>query len=125
MAESPGNPCAQPGFASQPILASQPIEANMDAAFFEPTRTAGSLEERLPQAILIREQLDRLGNWRERLSPGFQQVWSSGRLLFQVVGAAGYAGYFVSMHTLMRVVSGVLMAGTWYAIYRIKGLIRP
>jgi hypothetical protein len=50
-----------------------------------------------------------------------RRVYSAGRLLFQVIGCAGYAGYFVSMHTFMRVLSGALMAGTWYAIYRIKG----
>jgi len=84
-----------------------------------------SLEERLGQAAAIREQLDSLRGWGARLWPRFQRALSSGRLLFQVVGAAGYAGYFVSMHTLMRVVSGALMAGTWYAIYRFKGIGRP
>lgn len=123
MAESPANTCAQPAFA--PNYASQSIEANMGAVFPESQRTASSLEARLPQAIHIREQLDRVRSWPQRLSPRLQQVWSSGRLLFQVVGAAGYAGYFVSMHVFMRIVSGALMAGTWYAIYRIKGLVRP
>jgi hypothetical protein len=46
-------------------------------------------------------------------------------LLFQVVGVAGYAGYFASMHTFMRLLSGALMAGTWYVIYRIRGAARP
>ncbi len=68
----------------------------------------------------IKEQLQRVRGWRERLSPpDFRRVYSAGRLLFQVIGCAGYAGYFVSMHTFMRVLSGSLMAGTWYAIYRI------
>jgi hypothetical protein len=132
MAESPAPTCAQPAFAPHyaPHYAPQAIEANAGAAYLEPavaehTRTAGSLEARLPQAIHIREQLDRVRSWQERLSPGFQRAFSSGKLLFQVVGAAGYAGYFVSMHALMRIVSGALMAGTWYAIYRIKGLTRP
>ena len=40
-------------------------------------------------------------------------------------GAAGYAGYFASMHTFLRVLSGTLMAGTWYVIYRIKGTTQP
>ncbi len=80
------------------------------------------LEERLEQATPIKEQLDRLRGWRERLSPEFRRAGSAGRLLFQVVGVAGYAGYFASMHTLMRLLSGALMAGTWYAIYRIKGV---
>jgi len=79
-----------------------------------------SLEDRLGQAAAIREQLDSLRAWKARLSPKVQRAWSAGRLLFQVVGAAGYAVYFVSMHTLMRVVSGALMAGTWYAIYRFR-----
>ncbi len=82
-----------------------------------------SFEERLAQAILKR--LDRVRSWRERLSPRFRRACSAGRLLFQVVGVAGYAGYFVSMHTLMRLVSGALVAGTWYAIYRIKEPTQP
>lgn len=69
-----------------------------------------------------KELLERVPTWRERLSPSdFRRAYSAGRLLFQVVGCAGYAGYFVSMHTFMRVLSGGLMAGTWYAIYRVKG----
>ena len=84
-----------------------------------------SLEERLEQAILIKEQLDSVRRWRERLSPKFRRAFSAGQLLFQVVGAAGYAGYFASMHTLMRLLSGALMACTWYAIYRIKGAAQP
>jgi hypothetical protein len=88
-------------------------------------RGAVSLEERLGQATPIKEQLDSVRRWRERLSPQFRRAWSAGQLLFQVVGAAGYAGYFASMHTLMRLLSGALMAGTWYAIYRIKGADQP
>jgi hypothetical protein len=88
-------------------------------------RGAVSLEERLEQATPIKEQLDSVRSWRERLSPKFRRAFSAGQLLFQVVGAAGYAGYFASMHTLMRLLSGALMAGTWYAIYRIKGAAQP
>ena len=84
-----------------------------------------SLGERLGQATPIQEQLDSVRRWRERLSPKFRRACSAGQLLFQVVGAAGYAGYFASMHTLMRLLSGALMAGTWYAIYRIKGAGQP
>jgi hypothetical protein len=84
-----------------------------------------SLGERLEQAIPIKEQLDRARSWRERLSPKFRRACSAGQLLFQVVGAAGYAGYFASMHTFMRLLSGTLMAGTWYVIYRIKGAAQP
>ncbi len=78
------------------------------------------LEERLQRAIPIMEQVDRLRGWRARLAPRFRRIGSAGQLLFQVVGVAGYAGYFASMHTLMRFVSGGLMAGAWYAIYRIR-----
>ena len=86
---------------------------------------AASLGERLEQATPIKEQLDSVRSWRERLSPQFRRAFSAGQLLFQVVGAAGYAGYFASMHTLMRLLSGALMAGTWYVIYRIKGAPQP
>ena len=82
-----------------------------------------SFEERLAQAI--QKRLDRVRSWRERLSPRFRRACSAGQLLFQVVGVAGYAGYFASMHTLMRFVSGALMAGTWYVIYRIKEPTQP
>jgi hypothetical protein len=78
-------------------------------------------EDGLEQGILFKEQLDILRSWRERLSPKCRCAWSAGQLLLQLVGAAGYAGYFAAMHTFMRVVSGSLMAGAWYAIYRIKG----
>ncbi len=84
-----------------------------------------SLEERLEQAIPLKEQLDSLRSWRERLSPKFRRACSAWQLLFQVVGAAGYAGYFASMHAFMRLLSGTLMAGTWYLIYRIKGPTQP
>ena len=77
-----------------------------------------SLEERVEQAAVIKEQLDSLRSWN---SPKFRRACSAGQLLFQVIGAAGYAGYFASMHTLMRLFSGALMAGTWYVIYRVKG----
>jgi hypothetical protein len=75
-------------------------------------RTEVSLEKRLEQAT-------------PRLSPKFRRACSAGQLLFQVVGVAGYAGYFASMHTFMRLLSGTLMAGIWYVIYRIKGPAQP
>jgi hypothetical protein len=81
-----------------------------------------SLEGRLEPATTIRKHLASVRRWGERLSPKFRRACSAGQLLFQVVGIAGYAGYFASMHTLMRLFSGTLMAATWYAIYRIKGL---
>ena len=93
------------------------------APAIEAERGEMSIEERLAQAI--KKQLDRARSGRERLSPRFRRAYSAGRLLFQIVGAAGYAGYFASMHTLMRLVSGALMAGTWYLIYRIKGPTPP
>jgi hypothetical protein len=85
-----------------------------------------SLEVRLEQAVAIKQQLDEARrSGRLWLNPHFRRACSAGQLLFQVVGVAGYAGYFVSMHTLMRVFSGALMAGAWYAIYRIKGVTQP
>jgi len=91
-----------------------------------PARTLKtSLETRLEQAVPIKEQLDAASISRERWRPDFRRAYSAGRLLFQVIGVAGYAGYFVSMHTLMRFFSGALMAGAWYAIYRMKGVARP
>jgi len=84
-----------------------------------------NFEDGLEQGILFREQLDALRGWRERLSPKCRRAWSAGQLLLQLVGAAGYAGYFAGMHTFMPVVSGSLMAGAWYAIYRVKGTTRP
>jgi hypothetical protein len=87
-------------------------------------RGAASLEEHLEQAIPIKEELDRVRSWGERLSPKVLRAWSAGRLLFELVGVAGYVGYFVSMHTFMRLFSGALMAGTWYLIYRVKGTHR-
>jgi hypothetical protein len=80
--------------------------------------------ERMERAIPIKEQFDTLRNWRERLSPRFRRASSAAKLLFQFVGVAGYAGYFTSMHTFMRIVSGVLMAVAWFAIYKIKEAVR-
>jgi hypothetical protein len=82
-----------------------------------------SLEERFQQAT--QNLFNRARSWREWLSPRFRRACSAGQLLFQVVGVAGYAGYFASMHTFMRLLSGALMAGTWYVIYRIRGAARP
>jgi hypothetical protein len=102
----------------QPLQASQ--AERPDAALEQHLRPATAIA-----VTAIKEQLDRLFNWRERLSPKVRRALSAGRLLFQVVGAAGYAGYFASMHTFLRVLSGTLMAGTWYVIYRIKGTTQP
>ena len=78
-------------------------------------------QKRFEQVLPIKQQFDRLQSWRERLSPEFRRACSSGQLLFQIVGVAGYAGYFASMHMFMRSLSaGTLMAGTWYAIYKIR-----
>src|SRR5208282_4351512 len=88
-------------------------------------RGALSLDERPNQAAPNQQPLDSLRSWRKRLSPESRRIYSAGRLLFQVIGVAGYAGYFVAMHTLMRFFSGALMAGTWYLIYRIKGPAHP
>jgi len=88
-------------------------------------RSEGSFEKRLEPAALLKKQLDRVHSWREGLPPQLRRACSAGQLLFQVVGAAGYAGYFASMHTFMRLFSGALMAGAWYMIYRIKGTAQP
>ena len=77
-------------------------------------------EGRLEQALPVDGHFESVRSWREGRSPDFRRACSAGQLLFQVVGVAGYAGYFASMHTFMRLLSGALMAGTWYAIYKIK-----
>jgi hypothetical protein len=77
---------------------------------------ADSLDPPIPPE----QQFDQARSWRERLSPEFRRVFGAGQLLFQVVGVAGYAGYFASMHIFMRLLSAALMAGAWYAIYRFK-----
>jgi hypothetical protein len=76
--------------------------------------------ERIERPAQIDGHFDNARSWRERLPPDFRRACSAGQLLFQVIGVAGYAGYFASMHTFMRLFSGALMAGTWYAIYKIK-----
>ena len=83
------------------------------------------LWDSLEQAIPIKEQFDRVRSWRERLSPKLSRASSAAKLLLQFVGAAGYAGYFAAMHTFMRVLSGLLMAGAWYAIYKLQAATRP
>jgi hypothetical protein len=106
-----------PPLPMPPITTPQPVETSLDT--------------RLEQAVPIKQQLDATRRWRGFRAwqawrkPDFRRAFSAGRLLFQVIGVAGYAGYFVSMHTLMRVFSGALMAGAWYAIYRIKGVAQP
>jgi hypothetical protein len=85
-------------------------------------------EERLEQVTPLtpgNQQIDNLRSGREQLSPKLRRAWSAGQLLFQVVGVAGFAGYFIAMHTFLRLFSGALMAGTWYLIYRVKGSAQP
>ena len=79
-----------------------------------------TLGDRLKQAVPLKQQLDAARGWQEEFRPKIQRGWAAGRLLFQFIGLAGYAGYFMSMHALMRIVSGALLGGTWYAIYRMK-----
>ena len=80
-----------------------------------------SFEEPFRRALpIIRKLFEWARRRGEGMRPEFRRASSSGRLLFQVVGMAGYAGYFVAMHTLMRVVSLVLVSGAWYAIYWFK-----
>ncbi|MGH9641533.1 MAG: hypothetical protein ACRD3Q_03835 [Terriglobales bacterium] len=83
-------------------------------------RSTMALDYQLERAIPLKELLDSMRGWHKRLSPRFGRACSAGKLLFQVIGIAGYAGYFASMHALMRVASGALVAGTWYAIYKMK-----
>jgi hypothetical protein len=84
-------------------------------------RERGDLGQKsFEQVLPIKQRFDRVRRWRERLSPDFRRACSAGQLFFQIVGVAGYAGYFASMHTFMRLLSGALMAGAWYAIYKIK-----
>jgi hypothetical protein len=112
-----GAPPSEPPAIKLPISSPAPAESD--------------LETRLEQAAPIKQELDAARSWRRFHAwggwrkPDFRRAYSSGRLLFQVVGVAGYAGYFVSMHTLMRVFSGALIAGAWFAIYRIKGAVQP
>ena len=49
----------------------------------------------------------------------FTRLLESGRLMFAIVGACGYAGCLASMHFLLGAFSLCLMAGTWYALYTI------
>jgi len=87
---------------------------------FAAKRAEIDLKKRPEQAVPIKQRLQSARNLPQRWSPDLLRARSAGRLLFQVVGIAGYAGYFASMHTLMRVFSSVLLAGAWYAIYRVK-----
>jgi hypothetical protein len=79
-----------------------------------------SLDENVEGAVAVKRELDRLRNWREFVSPKIRRIATAGQLLFQLVGFAGFIGYFAGMHTFMRVLSGVLMASAWYAIYRVR-----
>jgi hypothetical protein len=83
------------------------------------------LGDRREQAAAFREQIDSVRSWHERVSPKFRRACSAGQLLFQVVGIAGYAGYFASMHTFLRLFSSALMAAAWYVIYRVRGATQP
>ncbi|MGB9195857.1 MAG: hypothetical protein WCB53_02910 [Terriglobales bacterium] len=82
------------------------------------------LEEHLERSIALKEHFDSLRGWRKGWSLKVRRIYSSGQLLFEVLGVAGYAGYFAAMHTLMRLCSAVLLGGTWYAIYRAKAATR-
>jgi hypothetical protein len=77
--------------------------------------------DRREQATAFKKQIDSVRSWHERMSPKFRRACSAGQLLFQVVGIAGYAGYFASMHTFLRLFSSALMAAAWYVIYRVRG----
>jgi len=79
-----------------------------------------SLDNRLAPALPSKQQLDGVLSWRERLSPDVRRGYSAACLLFQLVGFAGYAGYFVAMHSLMRCISSALMLAGWYGIFWLK-----
>ncbi len=101
-----------------------PTAANHLSTTWAPIQSERSglgTQDQLERAIALRERFESLRGWRDRRSPRIRRFFSSGQMLFQVVGVAGFAGYFASMHSLMRLFSGVLMAATWYGIYKIKG----
>ena len=86
-----------------------------------PERERPRIQVRLRLAVPgLRRVRECARGWVDRMPAEFRRACSAGRLLFQVVGVAGYAGYFASMHTLMRVVSLGLVAGAWYSVYWIK-----
>lgn len=82
-----------------------------------PVAAALTVEARRRGSALVSMLVERARNWNDRLPAELRRVLLAGRLLFQVVGLAGFAGYFASMHLLMRVVSLGLVAGAWYAVY--------
>jgi len=47
------------------------------------------------------------------------RLLESGKLVFAIVGAAGYAGCLAAMHWLLGFLSLVLIAGTWAGVYQI------
>ena len=100
-----------------PTPQSEPTDAFLSMPM---ERNGMALEYQLERAIPLKELLDSVHAWRNQLSPRPRRLFSAGKLLFQVIGIAGYAGYFASMHALMRMLSGALVAGTWYAIYKMK-----
>ena len=85
-----------------------------------PERSGMAIEAQFERALPLKDQIERFRSWRPALPPRLRRISSAGRLLFQFIGFAGYAGYFASMHSLMRVSSATLLLGTWYAIYRMK-----
>ena len=83
-------------------------------------RSGMAAEAQFERALPLKDVIERYRAWRPNLPTRFRRVLSAGRLLFQFIGFAGYAGYFASMHSLMRISSAALLAGTWYAIYKMK-----
>jgi hypothetical protein len=49
----------------------------------------------------------------------FARLIESGKLMFAIVGACGYAGCLAAMHFVLGAFSLCLMAGAWYALYAI------
>lgn len=48
-----------------------------------------------------------------------ERIWESGKLLFSILGAAGYAGFLASMHFTLAIFSLSLVGATGYGIYRL------
>lgn len=49
----------------------------------------------------------------------YTRLWESGKLMFAIVGAAGYAGELAAMHYVLGFLSLCLIGGTWWGLYQI------
>jgi hypothetical protein len=48
-----------------------------------------------------------------------ERVLESGKLIFSIVGACGFAGCLAGMHWLLGTIAVSLIGGAWYSLYRI------